>query len=212
MPGPDVQIGSLDVPILVKARSLAPSYPSNLIRIQEIRDTLVYRYTHGRQRVVVWLDRDRSILWVCAADERDGETYDSFVDLHEHGELLPSYDDELRLAAEAATRFADSIADELPVFLAEARASQNTELVRPLRSGGEIRMLVSTTLGVEELWVALPTLQAPGGLTPRMRALALVVLERELNDAVWEQRYDWPTGQLADYEIAHLGLSKATQS
>ena len=48
---------------------------------------------------------------------------------------------------------------------------------------------------------------APGGLTPRMRALVIAVAQNELGTDTLEERFDWPTGALSRHEIAYLGLA-----
>jgi hypothetical protein len=207
MPPADRGMHELDHPILRKARDLAPAFPDNCVRIQEIRGTMVYRFTHGRYRVAAWLEQERGVLWICAADERDEDTYDRFVDLYDHGELLPTEDDALREEVEAAARFVDAVGTEVPRALTRARGKAGEPQSLTLPGGGEVRLLVNAGSEVEEVWVAMPTLNAPRGLTPRMRALVLATLQNELPGGVWEQRYDWPTGRLTDHEVVHMGLA-----
>jgi hypothetical protein len=206
MPPGDLHIGEIDHAVVRKAHDLVESYPANCVRIQEIRDTMVYRYTHGRLRVATWFEEERGILWICAADERDDETYDYFVGLHNDGELLPGSEDSTREQVEAAGRFARAVQNELPGFLQIARDEPGREHRLTLSAGGEIRLFVSSSGGFDEIWVAMPNLKAPAGLTPQMRGLILAKLQLELPDAEWEERYDWPAGGLLDYEIAYLGV------
>jgi hypothetical protein len=205
LPPADMDIGAIDHPILRKAREFAGSYPQNTIRIQQIQDAMVYRFTHGRDRVATWLDEERGILWVCAVDERDEDTYDFFVGLHADGELLPGSDDALREEVEAAARFANAVRRDVPLWLTEAREHAGTQRVHELPGGAKLRLYIQSG-NPEAVWIALPTLTGPSGLTPRMRALVIAVAQEQLPDGEWEQRYDWPTGQLPSHEIAYLGL------
>lgn len=206
MPPAEVDLETIDHPIMRKACAMTPDYPMNQVRIQEIREDHVFRFTHGRQRVATWLDQDAGVVWVCAVDERDDDTYDHFVDLYVAGELLPREDDQFREEVEAAARFAAAVRDTVPRALETARANPDMQHVFALPGGSEFRLYVRAG-DVDEIWVAMPALTAPAGLAPRMRGLVVAVIEQHLGGhAEWEQRYDWPTGQLMDYEIAYLGL------
>jgi hypothetical protein len=205
VPPAATDLGSIDHPIMAKARQFAAEYPANQIRIQAIRDTVVYRFTHGRDRVATWLDRETGVMWVCAVDERDDDTYDHFVGLHEAGELLPDERDSLREEVEAAAQFAAAVRDGVPQCIDEARRHPSKEHFFDFAPGVTIRLYVRPG-DVDEVWIAMPTLDAPAGLMPRMRALVLATAEQHLGGEC-EQQYDWPTGQLRDYEIAYLGLA-----
>jgi hypothetical protein len=207
MPSGDVPLGDVEHPIIRKACELVHSFPANTIRINAIRDEMVYRFTHGRHRVVAWLEHERGILWICAVDERDDDTYDRFVDLHDHGELLPGEDDARREQVEAATQFVRAVQRSLPSWIAGARADAGKEHRHDLSPGCQIRIFVQPG-EPEEIWIALPTLTAPGGgLTPRMRGLVVAIAQDAVEDAEWEERYDWPTGQLPGYEVVYLGVT-----
>jgi hypothetical protein len=205
LPPPGQGIGEIDHPVLRKAQELLDSFPLNLVRIQEIRDTLVYRFTHGRLRVAVWLEEERGILWICAVDERDEDTYDFIVRLHEDGELLPGEDDVLREEVEAAARFAAAVQADVPRWLRAAREVPGEEQRYGLPGESEVRFFIRSG-EVEEVWVAMPTLASAGGLTPRMRGLVLATIQNALGESEWEQRYEWPTGELPNHEVAYLGL------
>jgi hypothetical protein len=208
MPPQDVDIGSIDHGIMRKARELTAEYPKNLVRIVEIRETHVFRFTHGRTRVATWLDRETGVVWVCAADERDDDTYDHFVDLYNAGELLPDERDSIREETEAAARFLRSLTSRLPIALDEAIANPNVERRVELEGGSLVRIIVIPG-DLQEVWIAMPTLNAAAGLTPRMRGMVIAVADTHLSDALWEQRYQWPAGRLDDHEIAHLAVREA---
>src|SRR6266487_1321872 len=102
LPSAAVPLDDLEHPVLKKAADLAPAHPDNQIRIQAIEDTMVYRFTHGRHRVLTWLDADSNIVWLCGADlRRENEGYDRFIGRHERDELLPGENDLVRLEDEA---------------------------------------------------------------------------------------------------------------
>jgi hypothetical protein len=54
IPAPETALDYLEHPILNKAHGFARSLPKNQRRIEAIKDTLVYRFTHGRSRVATW--------------------------------------------------------------------------------------------------------------------------------------------------------------
>jgi hypothetical protein len=205
-PDADVDLGTIDHPAIRKAHDFAATYPANLIRVLEIRETMVFRYTHGRLRVATWLD-ENGIMWLCAADERDDDTYDFIVDLYESGELLPDERDSLRLEVEAAGRFVTEVREQVPRWVRVAREDPDKQHTFELRGGNTIRLFVRSG-DLLEVWVALPTLTAgPGGLHPRMRGLILALIQEELGgDAEWSDVYDWPIGKLDHHEVAHLGI------
>lgn len=206
-PPPETDLSTLEHPIVRKVRELAASYPANLVRIQEIRDTMVYRFTHGRMRVATWLD-DAGTIWICAADERDEDTYEFIVDLHTAGELLPGDRDALRLEVEAAARFVSEVRERVPKWVDEARGDPGQEHTFVFEGGNAIRLFVREG-DLIEIWVALPKLTAgAGGLDPRMRGLVLAAIQERFDDseAEWSARHDWPTGELLHHEVAHLGI------
>lgn len=202
-------LDELSHPICEKARSLASAYPQNLVRIQGITDALVYRFTHGRWRVIAWQDEASNVLWVCACELRSDDTYDDVLAWHARGELLPADADEARISEEATLRLGRELASAVPSWIRSAREHDGTEQRFALSNGAEVRLLLRSTDGLEELWLAMPTLTAGApGLAPNTRALIAALAERELDsDAVWESRHDWPTGSLLRWEVARLGVS-----
>lgn len=206
-PPATMQLCDLDHPIMDKARQLAPSHPLNQVRVHDIDDDRVFRFTHGRRRVFTWLDEERDLFWVCGVDERNDDTYNWILDLYENGELLPNEEDALREAVEVEAHFLSFVRREVPLWLGRARAASGRPhgLVTP--SGAEMVLYIDRSSEVEEIWVAMPTMDARAGLLPKMRGFVLTVLEVSLPEAIWEQRPDWPTGALPHYEIAYLGLT-----
>jgi hypothetical protein len=51
IPPPEGALDQIEHPIMNKAHGFAPSHPKNQKLIEAIKDTLVYRFTHGRSRV-----------------------------------------------------------------------------------------------------------------------------------------------------------------
>jgi len=196
--------------VLDKARELAPSFPQNLIRIQGIGDAMVYRFTHGRRRIIAWHDTEADIVWVCASELRADDTYDDIIQLHERDELLPGTDDADRLAREGGLLLGRELIDAVPGWVRTTRDRTGQEQRFRLGGGVEIRMLCRRDDTIEEFWIAVPTLTADVlGLSPNARAMVAALVEREVGeDAIWEARYDWPTGSLHGWEVARLGLSE----
>jgi hypothetical protein len=209
IPPPSLSLEALVHPLMRKANDLAVDYPENQIRIQEIDDTLVYRFTHGRLRVLTWRDAS-GIIWLCgAAIRRQDAGYDQFIALHRRGELLASAEDERRLDDERLLAFANEIRRSVPTWLAEARTRTNEECRFQLPGGIEILLFVEPG-ETEAIWLALPTLLAEElGLHEAFRALIIATITAELGGAMtdYESRSDWPTGRsLRNYEMAYFWL------
>ena len=210
LPPAVIDLGELDHPILAKARELAQSYPQAQDRIWSIEDVAVYRFTHGRYRVVTWLDDDTNIVWVCAADLRDDATYEYFRRLHERGELLPGEEgeeDAERRERERAYQFDAAVRAGVSEWLRDARTHSGE--VRPfvLPGGAEILLYIAGNQGSEEIWLAMPKANAPEpviGLLPRQRTYIVTAIEHEVGEFDAEQRRDWPLGPLHYYELAYL--------
>jgi len=204
LPSAGVDIGAIDHPVMRRARELTPSFPASLARVAEIDGTHVFRFTHGRDRVATWLDEHTGTIWVCAVDGRDEETNDHFRDLHARGELLPGGDDVLRERVEAAGRFVAAAREGVPRWLDEAHVRPNHDVTRTLPGGQTVRVLFRPG-AVEEFWLAMPTLATPGGLAPRLRGVVVAAAQEHPGEIEWEQRDDWPTGELRGHEIAFVG-------
>lgn len=209
IPSLEVSLADLEHPVFAKARDMAGSFPKNLIRIQGIRDEMVFRFTHGRYRGVAWRDDATDVVWVCACELRDDDTYDEIIELHERGNLLPTDADSERLGKEAALMLGRELIAGVPEWVRGARDEPGRERRCQLSNGVEIRLICRPGDGVEELWLAMPTLQADvPGLSPNARAMLAALVEQELGDSVWELRYDWPAGALHSWEVARLGIGE----
>lgn len=199
--------------VLEKGRELAPAHPANQVRIQAIEETLVYRFTHGRHRVITWLEQDTEILWLCAADlRRENEGYDLFLSRHGRGELLPGDADQRRLEDEAILTLARAIRAGAPGWVADATAHPNEERRAVLPGGANIRLFSAPGDGADALWAAIPTLLASElGLTDRARGLVVAAITEALGGEAanvdFEQRHEWPTGPLQNFEVAFFWLS-----
>jgi hypothetical protein len=210
VPPPPEPLDDVSHPVLEKARALAAAHPENQVRIQGIGDAMVYRFTHGRLRALTWLDPETEILWVCGVDmRRENEGYDLFISRHRDGALLPGEGDVRRLEDEAILELVRAIRDGAPHWVEEARARPDVEVQFTLPGGASIRMYYTRSEGVEALWAAIPTLLAAElGLPDRARALVVASISEVLGGTPddLEQRYDWPTGSLQNFEVAFFWL------
>jgi len=211
LPGAASRLDDIQHPVLEKASELASAHPANQVRIQAIEDTMVYRFTHGRHRVLTWLDQETNIVWICGVDlRREDEGYDSAVALHASRGLLPGQADRRRLEDEAIFELGSAIREHAPEWVADTRANPNTERQFVLPGGATIRLYYEPGDEVHALWTAFPTLRAEElGLPATVRALAMAAVSEALGGAntEFEQRYDWPTGQpLQNFEVAFFWL------
>ena len=209
VPPPALDLGELEHKVLKKGRELATSYPQGQVRVASIDDATVFRFTHGRNRALTWYDESANVIWVCAVDLREDDTYDEFLRLHERNQLLASEADYRRREVESAYTLVRAIRAGAPQWLHDACTHPAEERRHRLPGGAEILLYIIGKSGVEEIWLAMPTLTAPPptvGLAPRTRALIAAQLELAIGESEWEQRYDWPTARLQHYEVAYLGL------
>jgi hypothetical protein len=209
VPAPSERIDDLAHRVMRKANDLAPAYPANQIRILEIADPFVFRFTHGRDRVITWLDEDRNIMWLCGSDlRRADDDYDRYVEMYGRSELLPAEEDDLRLEDETLLQLAFTIRGEAPRWLAEARQGAGTECSFELPGGAPVLVFVRPGAS-EEVWVALPTMLAEElGIADTVRGLIVATITELLGGPALtdcEQRSDWPTGRaLRNYELAYF--------
>ncbi len=183
----------------------------------------MYRLRHGRWRGATWLEVDAARFWLCAGAQREEgsgedayEIFEIFAALHRTERLLPDDDDRLRVALERNARIIDEAADSIASLLAEAFDHRDRDIA--VSFGGLIdarlhvtgpgeEVWVAITGPGEEVWVAIATQAADGRFVeerPRdvLFGLVLAAAEAEL----WEARADWPSGELAWFEVARLGL------
>ena len=66
LPTVDVDLGSIEHPLMNEARRVAPTAPQGQKRILAIDHPLVYRLRHGRWRGATWLEEDAARFWLLA--------------------------------------------------------------------------------------------------------------------------------------------------
>lgn len=209
LPPVEVDLGSLDHPLVAEARRLAPSAPRGQKRILSIRQPLVYRLRHGRWRGATWLEAGEARFWLCAGALREegsgDDAYELFAALHQADRLLPDEDDLLRDAVERNARIIDDAAASVLGALDEAFARRGRDIAVPF--GGEIDARLHVTSSGDEIWVAIATQASDGRFVDeRLRDVLFRVVLDAARAEVWEPRADWPSGELAWFEVARLGL------
>jgi hypothetical protein len=208
-PPVEVDLGELDHPLMAEARRLAPAAPRGQKRILSIKHPLVYRLRHGRWRGATWLETNAARFWLCAGAHREQgsseDAYEVFEELHCAGRLLPDDDDRLRDVLERNARVIDAAADSIPVALAEAFDQPDRDVAISL--SGLIEARIHATAPGEEVWIAIAT-QATDGLfvDERLRDVLFGLALTAAGAVLWEPRADWPSGELAWFEVARLGL------
>jgi len=200
LPGLDVDLGSIEHPMLREARRLAPGSPKGQKRIPGIGSPLVHRIRVSDERGATWVDEAHSILWLCAAGRRkEGSNDDALAwiaDLHGAGRLLPTEDDHLRDRAEAAIRLQSRLISELLDLLAEARVVSGRDIETNLGDWVPARFLVIRATGTEEIWCALGVRGVDGsGIASQIRDVLFASLEQALQPMEREVRAGWPTGE-----------------
>lgn len=211
LPGIDRPISSIDHPLMTEARRVAPSSPRGQKRILSIRHPLIYRLRHSTHRGATWLDAHQGILWLLAVAKReqdsDNDAFAVFARLHESGRLLPTPDDQTRIAFEEGAQLIGRIRSELVPALAEARATAGREVQADLAGFLPVRIHASASAGIEEVWMAVSTRDRVGERVPaRLRDTIFAIAEQLLEPAEWEPRADWPTGQLEWFEVCRLAI------
>lgn len=209
IPPVEVDIGSLDHPLIAEARRLAPSAPRGQKRILSIERPLIYRLRYSRWRGASWLQAAAGRFWLCAGAMReqgsDDDAYEVFAELHAAARLLPDGDDELRDRAERNARILASAAEVIPGALAKALRTRDEDVA--IRFGELVDARLRVVSCGEEVWVAIAT-QAVDGLfvAERLRDLLFALVLEAAEAEVFEPRADWPSGELAWFEVARLGL------
>lgn len=209
VPPLEIDLGSVDHPVLAEARRVAPTSPRGQKRILSIEHPLVYRLRHGRWRGATWLEVEGARFWLCAGARRedgsDEDAYEVFSALHRTGRLLPNKDDRLRDELERNARIIDDAADSIPSVLADAFAHRDRDLTT--RFGDMVDARLHVTAPGEEVWVAIAT-QATDGrfVEERLRDVLFGLVLDAAEAELWEPRADWPSGELAWFEVARLGL------
>jgi hypothetical protein len=70
LPTVDVDLGSIEHPLMGEARRVAPTAPRGQKRILAIDHPLVYRLRHGRWRGATWLEEEAARFWLLAGAQR----------------------------------------------------------------------------------------------------------------------------------------------
>jgi hypothetical protein len=209
LPPVEIDLGSLDHPLIAEARRLAPAAPRGQKRILSIERPLVYRLRHGRWRGATWLDTETARFWLCAGAQREqgsgDDAYEIFAALHGAGRLLPDDDDRLRDELERNARIVDNAADLISSVLANAFNHRDRDVTTCF--GGQVDARLHVTAPGEEVWVAIAT-QATDGrfVDERLRDVLFGLVLDAAEAELWEPRADWPSGELAWFEVARLGL------
>jgi hypothetical protein len=114
-------------------------------------------------------------------------------------------DDRLRDELERNARIIDDAADSIPSVLADAFADRDRDVATCFGELVDIRLHV--TAPGEEVWVAIAT-QTAGGrfFEERLRDVLFGLVLDAAEAELWEPRADWPSGDLAWFEVACLGL------
>lgn len=213
IPPLDVDLGTIDNPIVEEARRLAPDSPKGQKRILAIKSPLIYRLRHSDRRGATWVD-PANTLWLLAVERRregaEDDAYEYFADLHRRGQLLPNRDDELRFRAELAAEIVVGIREDVVALCTEAIF--NLELGQPfareLSLAGRIPARIRAVPGgVREIWLAISIREVDGNYYPASwRDLIFAAVEIELRPDDWEWVTEFAGGALSEHEICRLYL------
>jgi hypothetical protein len=209
VPSVEIDIGGLDHPLIAETRRLASVAPRGQKRILSIERPLVYRLRHGRWRGATYLETEAGRFWLCAGAQREAgsgeDAYEIFAALHRARRLLPDDDDLLRDELERNARIIDDAVDSIPSVLADAFANRERDVTACF--GGLVDARLHITASGEEVWVAIAT-QATDGrfVEERLRDVLFGVALEAAEADLWEPRADWPSGEIAWFEVARLGL------
>lgn len=209
VPSVEVALGGLSHPLIAEARRVAPTAPRGQMRVLSIDHPLVYRLRHGRWRGATWLEVEAGRFWLCAAAQREAgssdDAYEFFAALNAAGRLLPDDDDRLRDALERNARVIDAAATEIPALLDRASARRRRDIAA--RFGGLVDARLHVSSAGDEVWVAIATQAADGRFVEeRLRDVLFRLVFDFARAEVSELRADWPSGPLAWFEVARLGL------
>ncbi len=214
LPTVDVDLGSVDHPLIEEARRVVPAAPRGQKRILAIDHPLVYRLRHGRWRGATWLEEEAARFWLLAGAQRAAgsrdDAYEVFAALHDAGRLLPDDDDRHRDALEQNARLRAAALAAIPAALGDAAARREQDVAIRVADRVDLRLFVSAA--GDEVWVAIATRAADGGSVDEpvrdvLFRIAFDAAEAETS----EPRFDWPTGPLEWFEVARLGLRESRQ-
>lgn len=209
LPPVEIDLGGLEHPLLDEARRIAPAAARGQKRILSIERPLVYRLRHGRWRGATWLETAPARFWLCAAAHREAgsgeDAYERFSGLHRTERLLPDDDDRLRDALERNARIIGDAADAIHAAVVDAFDRRDRDVA--ISFGGLIDARLYVTTPGEEIWVAIATQAVDGRFVEeRLRDVLFGLVLEAADTELWEPRADWPSGELAWFEVARLGL------
>lgn len=209
LPTIDVDLGTIEHPLMDEARRVAPTAPRGQKRVLAIDHPLVYRLRHGRWRGATWLEEEAARFWLLAGGRRAAgsrdDAYEVFVALQQSGQLLPTDDDRLRDVFERDTRVLAAARTEAPRSLQAASAVRGSDVL--IRFGGLVDARLLLSARGDEVWVAIATRAADGAFVgDGLRELLFAIVFDAAGAELWEPRADWPSGPLEWFEVARLGL------
>ena len=108
----------------------------------------------------------------------------------------------MRDALERNARIIDAAAAVIPEALADAFARRGRDI--GLRFANVVDARLHATAAGDEIWVAIATQAADG--RERLRDVLFRLVFDAAEAELWEPRADWPSGELAWFEVARLGL------
>jgi hypothetical protein len=150
-----------------------------------------------------------ALRWRATGGSSADDAYEHFVALHDGGRLLPDDDDRVRDALERNARIIDAAAAVIPEALADALARRGRDVA--LRFGELVDARLHATAAGDEIWVAIATQAADDRFVDeRLRDVLFRVVFDAAEAELWEPRADWPSGELAWFEVARLGLREPT--
>ena len=207
LPPLEFDLGRLDHPMMAEAHRVAPMSPNGQKRVLAIRDQLVYRIRHGRQRGATWVDLKDDLLWLAAVEDREhgsrDDAFEYFAELHSRGCLLPNQDDRLRIRAERTAGVLVDIDSGVAALAAAIRSGNLTSWSGAL--GGIPTRVQVVRQDLVEIWVGVALVDLAGRGTPdRMRNYMFAKFEAELDPWEWEWRHDWCGQRLPHFELACL--------
>jgi len=209
LPPVEVDLGGLNHVLVAEARRVTPTAPQGQKRILSIEHPLVYRLRHGRWRGATWLEAGAARFWLCAGAHREqgsgDDAYELFAALNRAGRLLPDDDDHLRDALERNARIIDAASDAIAPAFADAFARRGHDVA--VSFAGLVDARLHVVASGEEVWVAIATHAADGRVVEeRLRDVLFGLVLTAAEATLWEPRADWPSGELAWFEVARLGL------
>ena len=205
LPGSDIDLGDLAGPWMDELRRIAPHSPQGQKRILSIGSPMVFRLRVSNERGATWVDDERHVVWLCAVHRReqdsDDDAYAQIVELHGHGELLPTEDDRLRDDVDGVLRFHRLLTEDLLDLVDQAIGSTGKEITADLADWLPCRALVLDDDGLQEIWCALGVRGTDETfVAENQRDLLFAELEHYLAPIEMEARSDWPSGDVRWWE------------